>query len=132
MKIKFCTLLLLLFFSSSILAGDFSAGKMIITGFTGRLPSDPTVQQLKQKIGSGKIGGIILFKRNISTKKQLKSLVSYLTKDTDIFVAIDHEGGIVNRLTHPSFNLKTPSPKTFLQSSTKPLRHHMQVRSRQL
>ena len=80
MKIKFCTLLLLLFFSSSILAGDFSAEKIDHHCFTGRLPSDPTVQQLKQKIDSGKIGGIILFKRNISTKKQLKSLSLLLNK----------------------------------------------------
>ena len=113
MKNLFCTLFLIIFFSASVLAEGIAPGKMIITGFSGQTPSDPRVIKLKKMIDQGDIGGIILFKRNISTKKQLTSLVSYLTKDTPIFVAIDHEGGIVNRLTHSSFNLKTPSPQRF-------------------
>ena len=76
---------------------------MIITGFKGTSPSDPSIIQLKQYIDTKKIGGIIIFKRNIKNKSQLKHLIQYLTKDTPTLIAIDHEGGLVNRLTHSSF-----------------------------
>ena len=89
------------------------SGRLIITGFKGTSPKDPQVIQLKQAIDQHQIGGVILFKRNIINKTQLKALIAYLKKDTPILVAIDHEGGVVNRLTDPSFNLKTPSPDRF-------------------
>ena len=53
------------------------SGKMIITGFKGTLPTDPAVIQLKEKIDSQAVGGVILFKRNIVNKNQLKTLVNY-------------------------------------------------------
>ena len=91
---------------------------MLITGFKGTSPSDPKIVKLKQLIDRQEIGGIIVFKRNIENKEQLKTLLSYLTKDRDIFVAIDHEGGVVNRFNplHP-FSTKTPSPELFCKLS---------------
>ena len=115
MKNQIWIIFLSLFIFMAIHCDAVSPGKMIITGFKGTLPTDPTVVQLKEKIDSQLIGGVILFKRNIVNKKQLKTLVNYLRKDTPIFVAIDHEGGIVNRLTDATFNLKTPSPERFCQ-----------------
>ena len=104
---------LLLFIFISVHVHSMPAGKMIISGFKGTSPTDPKIVQLKQKIDRHQLGGIIVFKRNIKNKTQLQSLIQFLTKDTPIFVVIDHEGGLVNRLTHPSFNLKTPSPELF-------------------
>ena len=96
-----------------------NTGHMIITGFHGKYSSEHSVIQTKQLIKEGAIGGVIIFKRNIKNKAQLKELIAYLKKDTPIIVAIDHEGGLVNRLTHPSFKLKTPSPKSFCKLSKK-------------
>jgi len=112
MKNQIYTIFLLLFFIFSPVY-SLSPGKMIITGFKGVSPDDPRIIQLKRTIDEKKIGGVILFKRNIKNKVQLKQLIQYLTKNTPIFVVIDHEGGLVNRLTHPSFQLKTPSPELF-------------------
>lgn len=46
------------------------------------------------------ICGIVLFKDNIKSKKQLKSLINSIRKNSkeDILIAIDHEGGDVNWL----------------------------------
>tara|TARA_A100001015_G_scaffold266389_1_gene315560 strand:+ start:5551 stop:6597 length:1047 start_codon:yes stop_codon:yes gene_type:complete len=101
------------FLTPQSLAKPHTPGQMIITGFYGQYPSDPAVKKLKTFIDQKKIGGIILFGRNINHKAQLTTLVQYLKKDTAIFVAIDHEGGLVNRLIDPSFQLNTPSPYDF-------------------
>jgi beta-N-acetylhexosaminidase len=114
---------LILFFLISPCSSSISVGKLIITGFHGTHPSDPSVVQLKRHIEQGMVGGVILFKRNIINKSQLKTLISYLKKETPIFVAIDHEGGLVNRLTHDSFQLSTPSPAQFCKSSPNGQRH---------
>ena len=114
MKFLICSIFFCCFFvNSQSLANPYTPGQMIITGFYGQYPSDPAVKKLKEFIDKKKIGGIILFGRNISHKDQLRTLVQYLKKDTAIFVAIDHEGGLVNRLIDPSFNLNTPSPYDF-------------------
>ena len=91
MKNQIYTIFLLLFFIFSPVY-SLSPGKMIITGFKGVSPNDPRIIQLKKTIDEKKIGGIILFKRNIKNKVQLKQLIQYLTKNTPIFVVIDHEG----------------------------------------
>ncbi|MEK9726665.1 MAG: glycoside hydrolase family 3 N-terminal domain-containing protein [Candidatus Margulisiibacteriota bacterium] len=115
MKNLFYTIFIATFFFTPLFSHALEPGKLIITGFQGTSPSDPKVIKLKEKINQQKIGGIILFKRNIQNKTQLKALVQFLKKDTSIFVAIDHEGGIVNRLTDPTFKLRTPSPERFCQ-----------------
>ena len=117
MKNLLFTILFAIIFSSHAISQKTNPGHMLITGFKGTSPSDAKIVKLKQLIDRQEIGGIIVFKRNIENKKQLKTLLSYLTKDRDIFVAIDHEGGVVNRLTHPSFQLKTPSPELFCKLS---------------
>ena len=119
MNFKLSTIFFYVFFAISFNVFGLNPGKMIITGFRGTSPTQKQVIELKQKIDEKKIGGIILFKRNIVNKQQLVELVQFLKKDTPIFVAIDHEGGIVNRLTHSSFNLKTPSPERFCKLEPK-------------
>ena len=118
MKIPFFTIFFLLNFHLILMANPLNPGKMIITGFKGTAANDPEVIRLKKKIQAKQIGGIILFKRNIKNRSQLKSLVDFLKQDTPIFVAIDHEGGLVNRLTHSSFNLEAPSAEKFCKYST--------------
>lgn len=132
MKILVFTIFFSLNFSFSPNAHAMYPGKMIIMGFHGTTPSDPNVIELKKKIKEQQLGGVILFNRNIKNKAQLKRLISYLKKDTSIFVAIDHEGGRVNRLTHPSFNLQTLSPEAFCKKPIDHQHHLANHMSRQL
>lgn len=83
-------------------------GQMIMIGFRGFDMND-IGDTLLQHITEEKIGGVILFdydvvrkepKRNIRTPEQVKNLISGLQEasPSPLFMAIDQEGGRVNRL----------------------------------
>jgi beta-N-acetylhexosaminidase len=83
------------------------AGQMVMVGFRG-LAADDWVQAEEQIRGAG-IGGVILFDydvpsgtavRNVSSPEQVRRLVGdlQLLASTPLLVAIDQEGGRVNRL----------------------------------
>ena len=94
-------------FSTGDVDMDVKIGQMIMIGFRGLSVDDesPVIADIKKR----KIGGIILFDydvpsgspvRNIASPDQVRSLVSALQGASSIplFVAIDQEGGKVNRL----------------------------------
>lgn len=83
-------------------------GQMIMVGFQGSEIEEVNPQLLNQ-IDKGYIGGIILFDydmgskafdRNIKSPAQVKKLINGLQSHapTPLFMAIDQEGGVVNRL----------------------------------
>lgn len=71
-------------------------GQLFFVGFKGYTLSQETTNFLKKL----QPGGIIFFEYNIKTKKQVKKLISDINKLLDIkpFIAIDQEGGSVERL----------------------------------
>ncbi|MDP2951150.1 MAG: beta-N-acetylhexosaminidase [bacterium] len=82
-------------------------GQMIMVGFRGLALTDN--QPLQKQIKEGGVGGVILFdydllnkkyQRNIQSKSQLKKLTTDLQgiASTTLFIAIDEEGGMVERL----------------------------------
>ena len=78
------------------------AGQRIIFGFDGT--SAP--HALLNRIHRGGAGGVILFKRNISSRSQLRSLTRSLQDarpkgDPPLLITIDQEGGLVKRLDGP-------------------------------
>lgn len=80
---------------------DFKIGQMIIVGINGTDVSKN--KTLIDDIAKGQVGGIILYEKNISSDNsyvKLKNLTWNLKKNAPIqlFVAIDQEGGKVNRL----------------------------------
>lgn len=89
---------------------DLKIGQMILFGFYGTTPDT----QLKADIASGKLGGILIYGRNIAGKNasaQLASLAKTCQGKAPIklFVSIDHEGGLVNRLKPELGFLSLPS-----------------------
>ncbi len=83
-------------------------GQMLMVGFRG-MTIDSVSQTIKTQIQSGRIGGIILFDydvlrkeavRNIASPDQVKQLIHDLKALTDqpLLMAVDQEGGRVNRL----------------------------------
>ncbi len=86
---------------------DEKIGQMLIIGFRG-LSIDPNTTIAKD-IKSGRIGGVILFDkdvalnspvRNVESPQQVKQLISSLKAFTPnkLFVCVDQEGGYVARL----------------------------------
>ncbi|MES2734204.1 MAG: glycoside hydrolase family 3 N-terminal domain-containing protein [Bacteroidota bacterium] len=92
---------------------DLKIGQMIMVGVNDRttLPvSDP----LRKEIGTYKIGGILLFEKNIAKanqKETLKKLVADLQAAAPfpLFMGIDEEGGRVHRLKEKYGFIKIPS-----------------------
>jgi len=92
---------------------DRMIGQMLLLGFPGQKTSDAGVRQIAQQLETGQVGGVILMSRNIESPAQVKRLTRYLTDAASArptpFVAVDQEGGYVQRLsrtkgfkTHPS------------------------------
>lgn len=81
-------------------------GQLCIFGFDGYVLPD----LMKQMIRDWNLGGVIFFKRNIESKKQVKDLikeVKTLQKKIPLFVSVDHEGGRVFRLPPPFTQITT-------------------------
>jgi beta-N-acetylhexosaminidase len=81
------------------------AGQRLMAGFDGTKFND----DLKFLIRDLCVGGIILFARNITDRRQLKTLCSDMEDfalscgQPPLFIAIDQEGGVVARLKAPHF-----------------------------
>jgi beta-N-acetylhexosaminidase len=84
-----------------VVSSQSQPGQLLFAGFEGvKLPDD-----LARLIAAGRVGGVILFARNIESPEQARSLTTALhacaPKDTPLLIAIDQEGGRVQRLRAP-------------------------------
>ena len=104
---SFLAILLTAIFTTTCLAAekdslDIKIGQMIMIGVGDRTsvaPGDAFLQEIK----AGKVGGVVLFEKNIASndsRAKLKTLIQNLQQDAPIplFVSIDEEGGRVHRL----------------------------------
>jgi len=78
-----------------------AAGQLLTVGFDGlALPED-----LRARLAASEVGGVMLFRPNIQTPAQVASLVADIRGaapgDAPGLVAIDQEGGLVQRLRAP-------------------------------
>lgn len=92
---------------------DRMIGQMIMVGFPGKTPSEAGVRRVAEQLEAGKAGGVILMSRNIESPRQVRQLTRALIRAGEgqptPFIAVDQEGGYVQRLsrvkgfkTHPS------------------------------
>lgn len=92
---------------------DIKIGQMIMIGIedrTGIQDGDPLIKELNE----GKIGGVVVFEKNIaktSSKDSLRSLIQRMQDETlvPLFVSIDEEGGKVHRLKEKYGFIPMPS-----------------------
>lgn len=80
---------------------DFKIGQLIIFGFYGTVADEN--EAVYKAVKAGKVGSILLYGRNLSSKKtadSLKLLINrfQLAAPYPLFISIDQEGGLVNRL----------------------------------
>ena len=78
------------------------AGQLLSVGFDGTAADD----DLRARIAVSEIGGVMLFRPNISTPGQLAALVAQIRgaapRELPLLVSIDQEGGLVQRLRAPA------------------------------
>jgi len=110
--------LILLFALTSIFAKSPSLesmiSQMLMVGVGGSTLEDKWVKQLQKDIKEDKIGGIILFAKNIKNPKKLKEFTTSFKKiktKYPLFIAIDQEGGKVQRLSEKNGFVNYPSAK---------------------
>lgn len=101
---------------------DAMIGQMIMVGFKGDGSNlnSPELTAILEDIRAGRIGGVIFFDRDWQTKKrgrnivsapQVKALSALLQKNAPmpLFIAVDQEGGRVQRLREGHGFFDTPS-----------------------
>jgi beta-N-acetylhexosaminidase len=92
---------------------DEKIGQMIMIGINDR-KSLPANDSLIAEIKSGKMGGIILFEKNISNTNSAAALKKFIADmqnyaSTPLFMSIDEEGGKVHRLKEKYGFVSMPS-----------------------
>lgn len=88
-------------------------GQMIMIGFGGQYPGlESTVAQ---EVANGTVGGVVLFGRNVGTPEQVQAMTTTLrgVSPHPLLIAIDQEGGWVNRLPS-SFGISSNHSAQFL------------------
>jgi beta-N-acetylhexosaminidase len=91
-----------------------SLGQMIITGFSGNDASAPDFQRALDNLQNGVIGGVLFLPGNIASREQLKGMISLVracTCPAVPLIAVDEEGGSVERLGEQVGLDETPSPE---------------------
>ncbi len=83
------------------MSSRWQPGQLLFAGFEGlALPDD-----LARLIAAGRIGGVVLFARNVGDPAQLRELTAALhacaPADAPLLIAIDQEGGRIQRLREP-------------------------------
>ena len=82
-----------------------AAGQVLVAGFPGR--AAPV--ELLEAAGRGELGGFVLFKRNLGSAAEVAELTAGLAaafpQHAPPFVAVDQEGGRVQRLGAPVLQL---------------------------
>ena len=76
-------------------------GPMIIAGFFGTRTSDPGFQHILANLEGGLIGGVLLLGRNIGEREDLEEMIKRIVSckcSMPPFIAIDEEGGVIERL----------------------------------
>jgi len=82
-------------------SSQYQPGQLLFTGFDGVVVPD----DLARLIADGRVGGVILFARNIENPEQVRGLTAELQAcapdDTPLLITVDQEGGRVQRLRAP-------------------------------
>ena len=84
-------------------------GQMLIVGFEGKKITQRNIDQIQKY----KVGGIILYKRNFDSYEQMLEIIKQLRELNKInkiplFIAVDQEGGRVNRIPKEFLNIPAP------------------------
>ena len=94
-----------------VMTVEEKVGQLLVAGIEGYAPGEDA----KTAIRDVKVGGIILFKRNVKSAEQLSALNNTLKALNDghipLFLCVDEEGGLVSRMPPEITDL--PSAFTF-------------------
>jgi beta-N-acetylhexosaminidase len=89
------------------------AGELLIAGFSGADAQSPSAQALAEQIHAGAVGGVVFVKDDVGGKEDVLELVRLFSAGAPrkVIVAIDHEGGAVQRLIEAHGCARLPSAR---------------------
>jgi beta-N-acetylhexosaminidase len=98
-------------------AGDLDTmiGQMIMVGFIGADERKSGVMAVRDQLAKGVIGGVVLYPENIGSQTELRALTAFLRNAKSSpppFIAVDQEGGLVQRLTRRDGYAYFPSARS--------------------
>lgn len=95
-------------------------GQMVLVGFVGDKMEDPGFRIVHQQASQNKIGGVIYLQRNIRSLRAVAILNEALQKVSEppLFVAIDQEGGRIERLTKKVGFAEVPSAASVARNTS--------------
>ncbi|MER9412371.1 glycoside hydrolase family 3 protein [Mesorhizobium sp. M0589] len=93
-------------------------GQMVLVGFLGSEPDADGYARVVGQAKEGKITGVIYLGRNIDSLRQVRQLNEGLQRfaATPLLIAVDQEGGRIQRLTGAIGFKETPSESTVAKS----------------
>ena len=88
-------------------------GELLIAGFSGSSVQSPSAQALAEQIHAAAVGGVVFVKDNVGDKDDVLGLVRLFSAGAPrkVIVAIDHEGGAVQRLVEAHGCARLPSAR---------------------
>ena len=95
-------------------------GQMLVIGFPGTRPQDPGPAKVAAMVAAGEIGGVILFADNVQSPRQLAVLTAAIEAAGGAappFIAVDQEGGSIQRLNRRKGFLPLASARTMARKT---------------
>lgn len=100
---------------------DQMAGQMIIVGFEGDSAGDASVKAIAAEFGAGTLGGVMYLKPNVKSLAEVTAMNAEFRAASPAlppFIALDQEGGAVQRLTADVGFAETPNAQTIAADDT--------------
>jgi len=91
-------------------------GAMLMLGWSGTTIQSFSAQVLARHVAAGRVGGVFFVKENVGSLQDVQSLLRLFTATATPLIAIDHEGGAVQRLTERHGVSRLPSARSVASS----------------
>jgi beta-N-acetylhexosaminidase len=103
---------------------DQKVGQMVMMGVDGTTDNAPGVREALDQIRAGELGGVILYRYNVTSPEQVRSLNRAFSQANPLpyplLIAVDQEGGLVQRLRASNGFFDTPSHEDVAAQQTPP------------
>jgi beta-N-acetylhexosaminidase len=93
-------------------AVEADAGQTLLMGFAGESASSASARALAGHLAAGRAGGVMFLGNNIGTRDQLLGLTALFRAEGNPLIAVDQEGGRVQRLSTSQGFARLPRANT--------------------
>ncbi len=96
-----------------------AVGELLLIGFYGASAASPSARLLARQVRRGQVGAVFFVTQNVGTSEEVADLIRLFQSDGGRpLLAIDHEGGIVQRLTKAHGFTRVPAARDVASSMT--------------